>query len=213
MKIENITFSKLFKNANGSSKVYMNVEDKQIILPTPKLKNSFGANDYNDNKRFSVRVKLEDDKLTKNLHKIDEHVLKSVASNKELYKQLGLKKKPTVDSLEMLYIPIVKSDDKYGESFNIKLPTVWNKDVFKTVFYDTDKERLHLTTDDIKEHITYENRCKYIIHVESIWFVNGKFGVTISAKQVLIYPSERELVGYNFSDSEDDKEEEPVLLL
>lgn len=213
MKINNITFSKLYKNDNGSSKVYMNVDDQSILLPTPKLCNSFGASDYQGNKRFAVRVKLQEgDKLSKNLHKIDEYVLKSVSESKDLYRQLGLKKKPSIDNLEMVYTPIVKSDEKYGDSFNVKLPCKWEKDTFKTVFYDTDKERVEPTTSDISEYITYETQCKYIIHIEALWFVNGKFGVTVTAKQVLIYPADTELQGYSFDDTDSETEEEVLLV-
>jgi hypothetical protein len=214
MKTSSIQFSKIYNNTNGSSKVYLNVEDQAILLPTNKLANSFGATDYKGNKRFSVAVKLEEgDSLTKNLSKIDEHIVKQVASNKELYKLLGQKKKPTVDQLGMVYTPIVKSSEKYGDSFNVKLPCVWEKDTFKTKFFNTDKEELELDTSDIGEVITYQTLCKYIIHIEAVWFVNGKFGVTVTAKQVLVYPADKQLEGFAFVDSDTEEEEEEVLLV
>lgn len=203
MNINDITFSKIYKNPNGSAKVFMNVEGEEVLVMTPKLNNSFGANDYQGNNRFSLTLKLTEE-LEKNLKKIDKKVLETVRENKELYSQLGLKKQPKLESLEMLYKPIVKESEEYGSSVSVKLPTVYEKESFQTDFYNSNKQMIEADIHTIKQTITFKTKTRTIIHFAGVWFVNGKFGVNVNAKQVLIFPDEAP-TGYAFLDSEDEE--------
>ena len=209
MKFTDIEFSKLYKNPNGSSRVYLKVEGQDMLIPTTKLDNSFGASDYKGDKRFSLTLKV-DDKLTKNLGKIDTKVVEMVREDKQLWTQLGLKKKPTTEQLLMIYKPLVKESEQYGNSINVKLQSVYGKEEFKTKFYNTDKEEMNINFNNVKEEITFRTSTKSIIHLQSVWFVGGKFGVTTMAKQVLVYPTEK-LEGYAFLDSDTEEEEEDVV--
>lgn len=183
-----LQLSKVNKTKNGNVKVYVNQEGGgNVYVKTPKLSNSFGANDYQGNQKFGVNVKIEG-KTLEQFRDFDEQILFLVMGDKQYWSLLNIKKQPTLDQLRMVYTPMVKDSDKYGCSMKFKLPTKYGTNELTTRFFNCEKEEVVLMNTDLKEAITYTTDAKYVVHLSSMWFINGRFGVGIDTKQVLFYP-------------------------
>ncbi len=188
MEQTKLQLSKVNKTMNGRVKVYVNKEvGGNVYVKTSKLSNSFGASDYQGNGRFGVNVKVEGNTLEQ-FRDFDKQILNLVMNNKDYWSLLNINKQPTLEQLRMVYNTMVKESDKYGNSIKFNLPTKYGTNELTTKFFDSNKTEMLLDNEDLKETIRYTSDAKYMVHLSSVWFIGGRFGVVIDTKQMLFYP-------------------------
>lgn len=190
-----INFSDVKKNRNGGKFVSLtNDNGVPVYLQMPSLRTPFGVNPPNDKVReYYLSLSLTPD-VEKKLVEIDEYVLTYVSENSValLGKQVD---KSTMKDL--LYTPIVRpsADGKYAPVIKIKASMGEGKNLPDV--YNTNREQVSI--DDITKGSSVES----IIELNQVYFINGKFGVSIRLNQVKIAPANR-LRGYAFIDTSSD---------
>ena len=233
VKMSNITFSELKKQARGGYVSYINLKEDsgksgKLLLQTPQLFCPFGASYYrqdgapaDEKPKYTVRLSLDEkvaqvSQLKSLLNQMDEAVCTKACKNRKWLQQLGLGKKKgdnKMSTVEVLYNSIVKpsAKEEYPDAINLKVPVDWsgNKD-FAMSLYDKTKNEINLTYDNIEQYLPKLCELKTIIHVSHVWFVGKKFGITIKLLQAMVYPKET-ISGYAFlgnDDAEESEEEE-----
>jgi hypothetical protein len=191
-------FSDVKTNRAGGKMVYPNVGGQNIVLQTPKLFVPFGVRQPDSDKVSSVTVttsiKGYDQEGTaqqlfcQKLEELDRMVIKEAVNNPEWQKLLGMKKnKVSEETVEMLYVPLVKQSEGYAPNFNVKMPVEYGTTDIKTELYHK-KKQIKLDLENVSEHLPRFSEVKFLMRVGSVWFINKKFGVTIRAVQAVVYP-------------------------
>lgn len=199
-----VKFSDVKKNRAGGSLVYPNVNGQNIVLQTPKLFVPFGVKEPDQKQErisavtLTTSVKGHDQAdsaqavFAQKLAELDRMVIKEAVSNTEWHKLLGMKKgKVTEETVEMLYVPLVKVNDGYAPNVNVKMPVEYEGTAIKTELFNAKdkKQSIALTLANVSEHLPRFSEIKVLIRVGSVWFINKKFGVTLRAVQAVVYPS------------------------
>ena len=226
--LKNVTFSDVKTNKRGGKTVYlkyknpMSNKEHPIYLQTPKMYCPFGASAFkseeksNDAPRYSLNLSFRGEKenptikeLSIKLQQVDDYTVKNVLRDKEWLEILGLHKKKdlTPEMVEMVHTSLVrestKDDSIYPPNLNIKLPVKFGTEQFMTEIFNKKKEKVEITYENIGTVIPGRGEVRGLLHIASIWFVGGKFGITVRASQLVVYPSET-LTGYSFLDSDSD---------
>jgi len=216
LNTEILSFSDFKKYARGAGGGICQIQygDGPLILKTPKLRTPFGISDYQGNEKYNMRLESNDESRTKHLFVVlsqfDDTVKRLVLLRPDLLKRIGVKKdsNPTMEMIDMLYTSIVKDGGKYPDYFTPKIITY--KD-YETKFFDDNKELIEV--DNIKAVVQRNYRVKVMLHLESLWFVGGKFGVNIKAKQIIVFPDGSNDFGKSTCFMEFDDEEEKTALI
>ena len=228
LNLKQIQFSEIKKNKRGGATSYLRYDNPKIgkqhtiYLQTPKMYCPFGASafkqkDSNEAARYSLNLSFRgsnENSNVKELHdkfvNLDEYLLEQVMKNKEWINVLNLKgKKVSVDSLAFIHSPMIRSNKnakdntEYPPNLNVKLPTKYESNEFITEIFDKNKKKLNVDFNNIEEIIPPRCEVRALLHVSAVWFVGGKFGITVRASQLVVYPSEI-LSGYSFLDSDDE---------
>jgi hypothetical protein len=204
---ESIQFSKVRKNKRGGKNLFVNADGKRFYLQLPELRAPFGLSKFEDensgNVSYSLDLSLDgydEEGSVKSLHdlltNIDEQILDHVHSNsKEL-----LGKEYNKDVLEALYKPMVRVSDKGDYAPTIKLKVGHKDGVFIPEAYTNDKQKTEMG------NIEKGTRCKTLVEIAMIWFIDNKFGPSVRLSQAMVTPQAK-LDGCAFqSDDEDDFE-------
>ena len=205
--VDNVQFSKILKNKRGGKQLFLNCGGKRFYVKLPELRAPFGLSKFEDentgNVSYSLNLSLdgydEEDHPNKDIftrfkeldNRIIDHVL---ANSKEL-----LGKEYTKEVLEALYKPMIReSTGDYAPTLKLKVP--FYDDKFIPEAYNTDKELTDMT------NIDKGSKCKTLIEIAMIWFIDNKFGPSVRLSQVMITP-QASLKGCAFdNDDEDDFE-------
>ena len=186
----------------------------------------FGASKYNpkdkkqrddETPRYSLNLSFGRDSNTKvtsfkdKMVELDKYVAKQLLKNNTWIKALGMTgKKLTMDSIDLIRSSIIRyakdPSKNYPPTINVKVPNKFDTNEFVTEFYNKGKERLEVDRDNIESTIPPKSEVKCLLQVSNIWFIGGKFGISIKALQVAVYPSES-ITGYAFDDSSDEEEQ------
>ena len=225
-----VQFAPLKKNKRGGGVVYMKYDNPSgkkhtVYLQTPKMYCPFGASAFKKDEladgevpKYSLQMSFRGHEenqslgeLKTKLESFDEHIVSEVLKNKELQSALGLagKKKLTREMVEMLHTSMVKEpvDEKYPSTLNVKLPVKWGTEEFQTEVFDKTKSKVELSYETIEEVIPARCEVRALLQISAAWVVGGKFGITVRASQLVVYPTEA-LTGYSFLDSDDDSAED-----
>lgn len=197
------------KNKHGGKVVYLNnVNGSKLRIQLPKMKAPFGLSNFVDEKKgtpsYSIDLAFEDDGadgpinlFRKQLEALDKMVVEFVAKNsKEL---LGREMKIQTIEDALLYKPLVRPPSKEGYAHTLHLKVLQDEKTGKFVpeAYNLKKKKVDLA--DIEK----QSRMICIADIASIYFINGKFGVSFRLQQCLVYPSET-LKPFAFVGVEDD---------
>lgn len=194
----NIIFSDVKKNRNGGKFVTLSSASGNLYLQLPSLRAPFGVNPPNDQvKDYYLNLTLTPE-LEDKFRAIDERVLNYVHENSValLNKQVDLNV-----MRDLLFTPIIRAskDPKYAPTIKVKASTGNGKNIADV--YNSKREKV--TIDDVIKGASLET----IIELNQIYFINGKFGVSMRLNQAKLSPSTR-LSGYAFVETKSETEEE-----
>ena len=172
-----LKFCKLRKNRYGGKIVYL---DEKVNLQLPFMRAPFGLSSFTNQSTgqttYSLDLSLDpDDDLKAKLTELDDLVVKTVAENSTEW----LGKELSVETLKQaLYTPIVRPGKGYPDTIKLKVLTAPAPEC-----YTTEQEPIPL------DEIEKGQRAMAIIELNSIWFVDSKFGVSLRLQQVMVEPS------------------------
>jgi hypothetical protein len=192
----NIVFSAVKKNRNGGKFVTLSSASGNMYIQLPPLRAPFGVNPPNDQvKDYYLNLSLTPD-LEDKFRGIDERVLDYVHEN-----SVALLNKQVDRNVmrDLLYTPVVRAskDPKYAPTIKFKASTGEGKNLSDV--YNSNREKV--TLDDISKGSNVET----IIELSQIYFINGKFGVSMRLNQAKISQSNK-LSGYAFVDTPHEEE-------
>lgn len=171
------------KTRDGRTSVFINNNEQQIFVQTPKLKAPFG---YNSNAKFNpvmvnhtLPLTLDAD-TERFFQSVDELVLSVACKNKK--KWFG-NKVTNNDMVKAMYSPLVKvaSDPNYPNRIS---PKVFTKNGVPAVSVYDDKE------------LCSGDTVSCIIKFNSIFIIAGRFGLTISVEKIKIAKSSKQRVEF-----------------
>ncbi len=226
--VDNVVFDKV--RELGKSKIaYIKYRDGSsenlLYLKTGELFAPFGISDYEGDKNYRIMLNFLDG--DENIKHVFEQLDEKVKSHKDS-KESDWKKKDTKNYSPMLKEGSDKEDEngkvvgKWPDSVQLKLSTKRknrddpNSQVLTTKFYDKKKLDLKIDSGDEPESVSLTNvhlavpkgcKVKTLVHVASVWFVSGKYGVTLRVKQVMVPEVKREDDCYLSSEEEDNNED------
>ena len=230
--LDNLEFSDVKENQMGGNGVYISYDNPKmsqkhrIYIQTPKMFVPFGASKYNpkdkkqredETPRYSLNLSFGRDNNAKvtnfknKMLELDKYVAKQLLKNNSWIKALGMTgKKLTMDSIDLIRSSIIRyakdPSKDYPPTINVKVPNRYDTNEFVTEFYDKNKVRLEVDRENIENIVPPKSEVKCLLQISNIWFIGGKFGVSIKALQVAVYPSES-ITGYAFDDSSDEEEQ------
>lgn len=191
----NITLSRLHRNAKGGKMLYVNVTGgSKVFFELPVLRAPFGLSSYTDqasgNVSYSLDVSLEDQETVAKIRQIENMILDHVTNNSE--ELLGRKYSEEVIKQALFKSCIRESKDgKYAPT--LKLKVMHRDGVFSVKAYDASKNPTEMDT------LQKGQRVKTIVDLNQVWIIDNKFGISVRLKQVLMMPT-TELTGCAFSD-------------
>lgn len=189
--VSKISFTKMKKGKMGNKTVYLQCDNKKLYLQLPFLRSPYGLSSYTDDASgkttWSLDLSFDTDndaamELKGQLEKLDDLIVTTVAQNSKEW----LGKEFNVEVLKQaLFKPIVRpGKDDYPATMKLKILTKPDG-TFVPEAYNVKRERVSLDT------IEKGQKCCAICDVQSIWFIDNKFGVTIRLSQVLMEQSQR----------------------
>ncbi len=194
-----IVFSAVKKNRNGGKFVTLSDGTGPVFIQLPSLRAPFGLNEPNDKaKEYYLSLSLTPEAEEK-FAAIDEAVLNFV--HEHCVDLLG----KTIDLnvlKDILMNPIVKKpkDEKYASTIKLKASTGDGKNLAEC--YNHVKEEVSL---DVIKAGTY---LESIVELSQVYFINGKFGVSVKLCQAKVSPSSK-LSGYSFIETTSDEIDVP----
>ena len=233
--LKKVSFGQLKKQKKGGFVSWVNYNDngnlKRIFVKTPKLFAPFGASNYNpDNdpskkNKFIIALSLKDEKenseigeLKTLLEKLDEMVVDKTFNDRKWTKILASKaenlgKKPSRKEIQMCYRRNIKvKEDKKGEDyppiFNLKSQVKWdngNPTVGTKVYKSTEKVNININWDNYNTVLPKFTEMKCVFHIESVWFVSGRFNFTLKLVQAKVFPNSIKQVEDFALDSDDEE--------
>ena len=231
VSLENITFSDLKKQGKGGHISFINLKDgdksNRLVLQTPKMFCPFGASTFQkDGKpdqcpKYNVQLSLDEQikgvkALKTLLAGIDKLICKHAAKNKTWLKQLSYKNKKNKKSSQVAedlednkYTPLVKEskNEKYPDSMNTKVPIDWKTSSPALQLYGKNKDKLDVSFENIEKLLPKFAEIKALVQISHVWFVSGKFGITMKLLQGIVFAKES-ISGLSLLDDSDDEESE-----
>ena len=217
----NVSFTEPKKNKYGGKSVYVQYNDKPLVLQTPELTlpyglnvyevkdssgNPTGKNEYSLNLSFKGYDTRKDVKLfLAKMTELGEEIVDYAVANSQKW----FRKKHTKEVVEALNNSIVQysKDKETGEVTHKWPPTM------KVKLYTDDQESFLCETYNKKhepvsfrENVVKGTTVKGLMSCSGVWFAGGKFGVTWVMRQMVVNPPSR-LSGYSFLPDSDDEDE------
>jgi hypothetical protein len=192
--VSDVKFSDLKKNKMGGKAIYLNSQaGNKLLFQLPQLKAPYGLSSFTDaatNKTtYSLDLSLDDQGVEQKFRELDDLVVDYVADRSQEF--LGKVYKKDVIR-EALYKPLVKpSKGSYAPTLKLKVPTRPDGS-FEPMAWTMDQKQTDL------EKIGKSTMVYTIVNINSIWFIDNKFGVSVRLEQVLFSPSSK-LTGFAFS--------------
>jgi hypothetical protein len=186
-----VSFSKLRKNKSGGKGVYLQCDNKKLLLQLPWMRSPFGLSSYTDETtgRTSYSLDLSFDEnnegaqaLKQKLQELDTLIVDTVAANSKEW----LGKEFAKEVLQQaLYKPLVRpGKEEYPSTLKLKVLT--DRDGgFVPEAYSMKRETISL------DSIEKGQRVMALVDVNQIWFIDNKFGVTLRLQQLMADRSEK----------------------
>lgn len=210
LDLNKIIFTELKKNSKGgySSNIKYINNNTNLYLQTPVMFCPFGVTSFGINKKYTINLSFENKKNNKKLDKLydkfinlDILVQNKIKENKEWFNIVD-----NYNNLENYQTPLVKYSKNNINNppyLNIKLNSNINN-IFFTEIFDFNKNRILCNLDNIENILKPCIYLKSLLHIVGVWFLNGKFGITLRALQFILCPNEK-LSGFSFIDLSDDE--------
>lgn len=194
------------KNVYSAKLKYLDENDEKrfFLLQTPKLFTPFGANSYNEDDKYVLTFTLGKDGKDSACRSLLEKVETRV---EELVREL--KTKIGKNAFTKMVRPS-KEPEKYNPTFSVKLKTnPENGELYADVF-DKQQTPMKVNLENITSELPKRSKVRCLLMMNTVWFVNKNCGVTVNAKQLMVYPSKDKGCGFigDLSDSEGEEEEE-----
>lgn len=207
----------------GKYKKYLNlsINKKRVYLRLKNVVCPFGVSDFNGNKDYSFQVSINKT-IKEKLDKLQESLIKQCISNKDIKKDIKLKK-ITEETLSLNFNDMYKESEKYDPLMKMKFNKDWdNKDNIKVSFIEEKQVIKNMNTEELINKIGRMNKLD-IVFTPSFYIISGKtLGVsmkvfaikvskrkdnTITKTQCLIEDSETEEEEVVESSSEEEEEQ------
>lgn len=195
--VSDVKFSELKKNKMGGKAIYLNTQSGgKLMFQMPQLKAPYGLSSFTDAASgkitYSLDLSLDDANVEQKFRDLDDSILDYVAEHAQEF--LGKVYKKDVIR-EALYKPLVKpSKGNYAPTLKLKVPTRPDGS-FEPMAWTMDQKQTEL------DKLGKSTMVYTIININSIWFIDNKFGVSVRLEQVLFSPSSK-LSSFAFSDVE-----------
>ena len=198
------------RNANGGMNLYIDESKDSKASPVFQLDPcvaKFGTSapqEGSSSTRRNMEISVTSDEMIEFIKRFDEQNIHEVAKNSETF----FKKQLSEDVLaQTLYRWSAAPHEKYDPLLRIKVATQGRSatKVYKVI---GEKEGGEINTDEgTWEDIEPWSKVVVICQCGGLWFVSKQFGMTLIAKAVLVWPSEKrnqnKFVGYNIIQSND----------
>jgi hypothetical protein len=188
----NVEFSKLRKNKHGGKVIFLNGPSaSKLRFQFPKMRAPFGLSNFVDKEKgtpsYSIDLSFDDDpdvnKVRKILEEIDARVVQYVSDNSQEF--LGKKMSTQLINDAMLYKPLVRIPSKEGFAPTFHMGLLMNNGKFQAEVYNIKKKQINF------EDLEKGQKLVCIADIASIYFINGKFGVSVRLQQCVAFPSEK----------------------
>ncbi len=193
------------RNSNGGMNLYINENENSKTSPIFQLEQmvaKFGTNapqEGSQSTRRNMECAVTSKELLEFIRRLDEQNIQEVAKNSQLY----FKKEMSQEVLaQTLYRWSAAPHEKYDPLLRIKIATEGRNPT--KVYRVVSQEGQELQCEDGNwEDIEAWSKVVPIVQVGGLWFVSRQFGMTLIAKAVLVWPSEKKaqnnFAGYNIS--------------
>ena len=204
---DSIEFNKVRKNKRGGKQIFVTANGRRFYIQLPELRAPFGLSKYEDENTNTVSYSLDlsfdgydEDGHVKDLYDIlqavDDKILDHVLQNSQ--ELLG--KVYTKEILQALYKPMVRVNEKGDYAPTLKLKVGQKDGNFIPEAYTTSREKTDLS------NIEKGTRCKTLVEIGMIWFIDNKFGPSVRLSQAMITPQAK-LDGCAFQDEDEDEDD------
>jgi len=228
--IKNLKFSDPRKvGNNGVQVVYVNYGGgmNSLYVQPPRVDLKWDPTYYADNDengKFTVEFALPgvgtDDQITPfhdKMKAFDELMIDKAYDNRATWFKNG--KKLTRDMIENVYTPMIKvsvdsetgePDGKWPPAFKFKIKKQNSK--YTCNVFDSSKNQLNVDNTEAEDFVDLKNvlvkgaTVNLILKCVSVWLINGKFGVTWQAEQIMVTQKPSvSLTGCAFLKDDDDE--------
>lgn len=210
VNLDNMRFSDVKKNSHGGNMIYIkyhndeNNREERFTFQTPKMACPFGLSESKPNEGEAPKYSLElsfgnPSRAMQRYHKIvgdfDEKMKNvSIENCKAWFKRtkmsMDIANENYTNHLRRYKDPETgEFTGKYADTVRFKLPQT-DSGAFRTEFYDEEGMRIEIASpEDLKKYVTKGCKVIAIVQCSSVWFVNGKYGVSWSVVQAQLFPS------------------------
>jgi len=227
VEMSNINLSTPSKMQNGGSMIYINNKKNSLLIQTPNVDVLWDSKYYaddGDNGKYTVQFSLSDienDKRMCEFHdrmlELDKYILDMAFENRKEW--FGAKfSKVSEETIENLYTHMVKVsvDQETGEP-NGKFPPRF---AFKVVkrdgkhlckVYNSERDMYKIDDPNVEDYVSLETdvlvkgtNMTAVLKCNGIWVINGKFGCTWRAEQLMVKVQEKSVGDWAFRDDDDE---------
>ncbi len=140
-----------------------------------------------DTSRRTLELSIESPELLKFLQKCDDiNQKKALEMAPEWFK-----KKLEIDQIKNMYVSLVKPPIKEGAPHTVRVKVKTGE--YPTKIYavkDENDSTLNYTTGS-PEDLTRNSKCMVMVESVGLWFMSRQFGMSLTATEVLVWPSRR----------------------
>ena len=204
---------------SGAKQSYLNYEGQPLVMQSAKaMVTPFGLNVYDksgpEQYSFELSFRGADSKpdvqsMLDAFSAMDEFMIDEGVRNSKVW----FKSQLTRDVVRAFYTPCVRHPkDKEGNqlpyppTFKLKLRRY--NDEFEAKFFDANRNE-HKNV-DVKDMLTKGAQVTVIMGCSGVWFAGSKYGLTWSAKQVLVNHSVEKLPTFAFQLEDGDEDHTPA---
>ena len=200
-----IKFQNLLENLDipeyDGRKISLSTKDgKPLRIQTPRMYMPFGISGFTPvvgatkwNIDFSMKGYDEDDSYVKQFYETLQNVERAIveAIHKQSLNIFG--KEMSVEELLPMFNSNIKHSIDSEPKFRVRVDTTIDGDIKPGIF---DSEKNAIKT-DIKDKLYARNSGVAIVEMNSVYFLNKKFGVTWKLHQLVVYEPQQ-LKGFQF---------------
>lgn len=194
------------KNVFSAKLMYKDESDNEtyFYLQTPKLYTPFGASSYNDDDKYALTFILGDQGSELDFKNLLKDIESRVA---ELVK--GLKGKMKKNDFTKL-VRDSRDPEKYKPTFSVKLKANQETgELFADVF-NNEREERKVNLENITKELPRKSKVVSLLMMNKVWFVNKNCGITVNAKQLMVFGNKDQgcMITEDIEDSDEENNEE-----
>lgn len=211
---DNLKFSQLYTQDNGSKSIYINYEGQALHIQTPKLITPFGLSKYNPTggsdvvgaaEKYSLQLSLKGNtESSRNFIKFLESMQmlildEGVKNSKEWFKKTYSKEVLQELLTQLIVYPKNKEGDivdTYPPTFKLSIPVV--DGLVKCDCFDDKGDAITVS------NISKSSEVSAIVKIQGLWFAGSKFGLSCKVVQLRVQQPTR-INGYSFNDDCEDE--------